>query len=391
MLSSVLLPFLSLLYSRPAAQHLSVVPGRRTTGIFFHWQRDPNWISKTAAYQAVNLAFAGTQAKRKWVIKYKKRQYLFFFISTTCCDILPANSLASSLEAGTGLAWGWRGNAMVMNPRVVIKKVMVFSCGTGAGFLLQPSPHWRKELPQTIGNLSGRCTGWRGLSCVCPSMDGLRGPSVKVGFFHHKWVSSAWGGCVGKAWEVSLRWSCKSSASTLVQAFCPVKATSALKQQLKQTLARECSEVLPAYSPSCSEWLTLSSLFELTTESKTLPFSSGMRAGGVTQLLYFRTRPGLLLPVQPGRLGAWQHLLMFLPQSSTFVGQATALHTLAAVRRLSFSAHKRGFSQHAWLGTRSGARNTSWKHLSTSADSARSLKGWLWPRWDSSPVAESWF
>lgn len=60
---------------------------------------------------------------------------------------------------------------------------------------------------------------------------------------------------------------------------CPVKAISALKQQLKQTLARECSEILPAYSPSRSELLTLSSLFEPTTESKILPFLSGMRAG----------------------------------------------------------------------------------------------------------------
>lgn len=114
MLSSVLLPFLSLFYSRnrsspgygPAAQHLSIVPGKRTTGVFFHWQKDPNWISKTAAYQAVNLAFARIQAKRKWVIKYKKHQYFIFPISTTCCDILPANSLAVSLEAGTGLLWG---------------------------------------------------------------------------------------------------------------------------------------------------------------------------------------------------------------------------------------------------------------------------------------------
>lgn len=165
-----------------------------------------------------------------------------------------------------------------MNPKVIIKKVMVFSCGTAAGFVLEPSPHWRKGLPQTIGNLSGRCMCW-GLSCVCPAMGELCDPSMKVGCFHHKRVSCDWGGCVGKAWEVSLCWNWKSSISTLFQMICPVKAISALKQQLKQTLARECTEILPAYSPSCSELLTISSLFEPTTESKILPFLSGMRAG----------------------------------------------------------------------------------------------------------------
>lgn len=61
-------------------------------------------------------------------------------------------------------AQGWygegRGNTVVVNPEGVVKKVTVFACGAAAGFLLQPSPHRRMELPRTIGNLSGRCTGW---------------------------------------------------------------------------------------------------------------------------------------------------------------------------------------------------------------------------------------
>lgn len=80
------------------------------------------------------------------------------------------------------LAQGWygdgRGNAVVMNPKGVVKKVLVFACGAAAGFLLQPSPHWRMELPQTIGNVLGRRTGWRWPSRVC-------GPAWESYVAHH--------------------------------------------------------------------------------------------------------------------------------------------------------------------------------------------------------------
>lgn len=60
-----------------------------------------------------------------------------------------------------------RGNAMVMNPKGVIKKVTVFACGAVTGFLFQLSPYWKMELPQTIGNLLVKCTRWRWPSYVC--------------------------------------------------------------------------------------------------------------------------------------------------------------------------------------------------------------------------------
>lgn len=108
------------------------------------------------------------------------------------------------------------------------------------------------------------------------------------------------------------------------------------------------------------------------------------------QLFYFRTWSDVLLRVQLEQLTLWLLLLMVTaPELSNIRGPSGALHTFSAVSQLSLNAHKGGFSQHVWLGTLSGAQNTSWKYLSIFADSAGSLKVWLWPRWDSSPIAES--
>lgn len=106
----------------------------------------------------------------------------FFFISTTCCEIIPLR-LRPPRPVKSWYGDG-KGNTVVTNPKWLIKKGSVFACKAADGFLPQFSPHWRIDGAAFIPTSNNRtAAGERGGLHVWVAQGEVRG--------HHWWLRFA--------------------------------------------------------------------------------------------------------------------------------------------------------------------------------------------------------